>query len=144
MKARWMMLCALLVVVSPAVALAQGQADIAKLKGKWTAKVGPNQDIPIVIEFKEKEIAITVTIGEGQDISLTGEYKIDDSAKPKSIDLLNFKSGDGGQLGDNKGIYTIDGETMKLCTGGPGNDRPTEFFPLEEGGRGTFTLTRVK
>ncbi len=142
MKTRWMMVFAFLLVATPA--FAQSQADLAKLKGKWTAKVGPNQDIPIVIEFKEKAIEIAVMTGDGQDINLKGEFKIDDTAKPKSIDLLNISSPDGGSLGDNKGIYDLTGDTLKICTGGPNNDRPTEFFPNEDTGRGTITLTRVK
>jgi len=123
---------------------AQGQADLAKLKGKWSAKVGPNQDIPLIIEFKEKAIEVQVMTGDGQDITLKGEFKINDTAKPKSIDLLNLTAGDGNSLGDNKGIYEISGDTLKICTGGPNNDRPTEFFPAEDGGRGTLTFSRVK
>jgi uncharacterized protein (TIGR03067 family) len=141
MKMRWI-ICALAVAVAPTLVRADGDAD--KLKGKWSAKVGPNQDVPITIEFKDKSLEIAIETGDGQNLTIHGEYKLDEKAKPKTIDFLNFKSDDGNAHEDNKGIYELTGDTLKICTGGPGNTRPTEFFPAEEGGRGTITLSRVK
>ena len=142
MKMRWM-ICVLTVALVPALGAARPDGDAAKLKGKWSAKVGPNQDIPITIEFKDKAIEIAVNV-EGQQLTIKGDYKLDEQSKPKGIDFLNFKSDDGNALEDNKGIYDVSGDDLKICTGGPGNSRPTEFFPQEEGGRGTITLKRVK
>jgi uncharacterized protein (TIGR03067 family) len=143
MKMRWI-ISALVLAASAAPALVRADGDVDKLKGKWSAKVGPDMDVPITIEFKDRTLEIVVTTGDGQDLMIKGEYKIDETAKPKSIDFLKFTSQDGASVDDNKGIYELTSDTLKICTGGPGNSRPTEFFPAEEGGRGTITFKRVK
>jgi RNA polymerase sigma factor (sigma-70 family) len=55
--------------------------------------------------------------GEGKE----GTFKLDPAAKPKTIDLTL----DGGT---GVGIYSLDGDTLKLCFTETGKeDRPTEF-----------------
>ncbi len=121
--------------------------DAGKLKGKWNAKVGPNEDIEIVIEFKEKAVVVTVPDGNGGEIQIDGEYVLDEKATPHKIDFVKFSSPDGQATEDNLGIYEINekGDEVKICTGGPGNDRPTEFITASDGGgRGTIVLKRLK
>jgi uncharacterized protein (TIGR03067 family) len=49
-------------------------------------------------------------------------FKLDPSKKPKQIDLEIME----GQ--PNKGIYSLEGDTLKLCVSEDENeDRPTEF-----------------
>lgn len=120
------------------------KADLAKIKGKWSAKVGPNADVPITIEFTDKQINVTIDAGDGNETVISGEFKIDESKSPKAIDLTGFQSGDGEKMEDNLGIYEINGDEMKICTGGPGQPRPSEFIPMEDNGRGTVVLKRLK
>jgi uncharacterized protein (TIGR03067 family) len=52
-------------------------------------------------------------------------YKLDATRKPKRIDWLA-----GGKNGPSKpvpGIYELDGDTLKICWGGPGKERPRRF-----------------
>jgi uncharacterized protein (TIGR03067 family) len=136
------LLTAALVLLIPAAAPAAD--DKADIQGKWTAKVGPNEDVPIVVEFKDKAILVTVMADDNQEIKFEGEYKLDDAKNPKQIDLVNFTSPEGERTEDNLGIYELKGDELRICTGGPGQARPTEFLPHEEGGRGTVTLRREK
>jgi uncharacterized protein (TIGR03067 family) len=52
-------------------------------------------------------------------------YKLDPGAKPKAIDWLA-----GGKHGPSKsllGIYELDGDTLEICWGNEGGERPKEF-----------------
>ena len=89
----------------------------------------------IKFEFK-KDGKLTVGGGPGGQ-SRDGEYKLDPSAKPKTIDLIQ-----NGRT--SPGIYELDGDTFKLCMSeGNGAVRPAEFKP---GGMRTVVVTfkRVK
>ncbi len=62
-----------------------------------------------------------------------GTSEIDPTQKPKTIDFMETE-------GDNKGkivwgIYELGDDTRKLCYGGPGKDRPTEFSAPAGSGR---------
>jgi uncharacterized protein (TIGR03067 family) len=70
--------------------------------------------------------------------------KIDEKAKPKTWDWTKFSGPDGQEVPDNPAIYDIDGDSLKICSGGPGNARPTEFKAGEEGPPNLVTLTRLK
>jgi uncharacterized protein (TIGR03067 family) len=54
-----------------------------------------------------------------------GVFKIDPTAKPKTIDLT-FTDGPGKDQ-TQKGIYELEGDTQKICFSLPGRPRPTEF-----------------
>jgi uncharacterized protein (TIGR03067 family) len=127
------------------------KSDAEKIVGKWTAKVGPNADTPITVEFKVKdqketgEVLVTVEAGDGNEIMITGRYKLDEKAKPKTIDLVDFKSPDGEKSEDNLGIYELNDDELKICTGGAGAERPTVFADMDNvGGKGTILLKRLK
>ena len=117
--------------------------DLAKLQGKWTAKVGPENNIPLVMEIKDKKLSILVTIPDEGDIKIEGQISIDEKKAPKEIDWVKFTSPNGDDVPDNKGIYEIKGDEWKVCNGGPGNDRPKEFKDEGEQQR-VVTFTRVK
>ncbi len=105
------------------------KGDLDKLQGTWTAKVGPDKDIVIAITIKGKAVTLKISTPNSGDFSVDGEVKIDETAKPhKTIDWVNFKKDDGEAAPDNHGLYEfVDANTLRLCSGGPGNDRPTEF-----------------
>jgi uncharacterized protein (TIGR03067 family) len=141
-------LAACLVIVSCAVSSPAADdapsGDLAKLQGKWKGTVGPNQDIPLVMELKGKAVTLALTIPQGQDLELKGQVKLDDKAKPKTWDWIKFTRPDGEDAPDNLALYELDGDTLKICSGGPGNARPTEFKAGDGGPPQIVTLTRVK
>jgi uncharacterized protein (TIGR03067 family) len=145
MNVRWLAAVLVAMTVGSVASAQDAPKGEAGIKGKWTAKVGPNQDIPIVVDFQDGgKVEISVEAGDGQTIAISGKYKTDEAKSPKTIDFLDFMSPDGESTPDNLGIYEIKDGKLRVCTGGPGNERPTEFLPGEEGGRGTVEFTRVK
>ena len=119
------------------------KGDLAKLQGKWNMKFGPDGGFEMDILFKEKSVTFSGKGPDGQAFEIKGEIKLDEEAKPhKTIDYVNFKGPDGNDFPDNLGIYAFDGDDkVKLCSGGPGQDRPTEF-KTGEGPGTTITMTR--
>ena len=119
------------------------KGDIAKLQGKWTAKFGPDGAFEIEFLFKEKSITISGVGPDGQTFEIKGEVKLDEVAKPhKTIDYIKFTAPDGNEMPDIFGIYAFDGDDkVKLCSGAPGDERPTEFKTGE--GPGT-TVTMIR
>jgi len=121
-------------------AAASKKGDLAKLQGKWTTKVGSDSGnkitIAITIAIKDHDVTFSGTAPNGKDFELKGEIKLDDQAKPsKTLDWVNFTGPQGNAAPDNLGIYEIeDADTIKVCIGGPGNERPTEFKEGDDGG----------
>lgn len=136
---------ALCLVVSVGTALAQDDKkdDLAKLQGKWEAKVGPNKDIPLTIEFKEKTAKIVIT-ANGEDREIKGEFKLDETKSPKEWTWTKFENPQGNAVEDNLAIYKLEGDKLTICSGGPGNERPKEFKDGDGGPPNLVELTRVK
>ena len=67
-------------------------------------------------------------------------FKLDATARQPGIDI--FPAGEDKPV---LGIYEIDGDTLRLCTGGgPGDPRPAKFESKPEGTTLLLTLKRVK
>jgi uncharacterized protein (TIGR03067 family) len=140
------LLSAVLVVVAAGACYADDEApkgDLGKLQGKWKGKIGPNKDMDITVEVKGKTVTATFKNDEDKEMTLTGEVKLDENAKPKTADFFNFKGADGNSLPDNLAIYELNGDEWKVSSGGGGNPRPTEFKD-EDGGPHVMILKREK
>ncbi|WP_406697674.1 TIGR03067 domain-containing protein [Singulisphaera sp. Ch08] len=130
MKAsRFVPLIAVLVPLLAAAADDSSKGDLAKFQGKWKTSIGPEKNIALTVQFKGNAVTASASTPDGQSFELKGEIKLDESAKPfKTIDWVKFTGPDGNDSPDNKGVYeVVDADTIKVCNGGPGNDRPTEF-----------------
>jgi uncharacterized protein (TIGR03067 family) len=109
--------------------------DLAKLQGRWTGKGGRERNSTVIVTITGTSVAFSRTTAEGQQRESKGEIKIDETARPhKTIDWVNFTTPRGDKAPASLAIYRLDGDTLTICSGGAGNDRPGEF-KAGEGGR---------
>ena len=107
------------------------KTDLERLQGTWTViaaeRVGkqiPEEEVKkanlrLIIKGKK----FTGRSFPGEQAGEQGEeadIKIDPSTNPKTIDISR-----DGKVG--LGIYEVDGDTLKICFGREGRERPTEF-----------------
>jgi uncharacterized protein (TIGR03067 family) len=110
-------------------------ADVAVLQGTWRAVEATSNGEPPPAGMLEK---ITLVFS-GDSVSIMGapliHFRVDSTAKPAHIDFLNSHQ--------QVGIYVLEGDTLKLCSGEHG-DRPTGF-KTEKGTDHTYLrLQRAK
>jgi uncharacterized protein (TIGR03067 family) len=115
--------------VSSAMAAEAIAGDLGRLQGCWTTTAGPGRDIAVTLGVRGRAITVDLATPQGLKISVEGEIKVDEAASPKAIDWVKLTLPDGTGLPDTLGIYEIDGDALKLCTGGPSNGRPSAFVP---------------
>ena len=128
---------------------AQGQ-DVKKeadqLQGSWTmyAITRNGEEVPEEFLFTGK----LLIKGDTYKVSLneqgtTATFKLDGDKTPKQIDLTYT---DGAQKGMTvKGIYVLDGETLKVCRGlTPETGRPTKFAAPTDSGLISAVWKRAK
>lgn len=141
----------LIAVLCPLLIAAADDApkgDLGKFQGKWKTMVGPEKNFAVSIVIQGNSVTVSGTIPNGEEFEVKGELKLNETAKPfKTVDWIKFAGPDGNDAPENKGIYEfVDADTIKLCNGGPGNDRPAEFKDGEGegGGRDMILLKREK
>ncbi len=69
------------------------------------------------------------------------KYKLDPSKKPKHM-VQTFER--NGQTQSRTCIYSLEGDTLKICGKRPGGERPTEFQAKEGDGQLISVFQRVK
>lgn len=119
--------CALVLI--GAAAARSENADEKQLQGKWIVESFRYNGNPVdrlkqaVREFHDGKYSLTPKSGEG----IEGTVKLDTTKSPKSIDLdVN------GRI--IKGIYELDGDTLRLCYNLTSDQRPTEFESKPDSG----------
>jgi uncharacterized protein (TIGR03067 family) len=107
--------------------------DAALIKGKWSAvslsfggKPAP-EDFAKDFKFTLDDKTYT-NIVNGKVIE-EGEYKIDDSKSPKTIDFDIKKGDDSGKK--QLGIYKIEGEKLTIIVAQAGSDERPKSFKVE-------------
>jgi uncharacterized protein (TIGR03067 family) len=125
MNGRTLIVVAALSFVAADAADDASKKDLEKLQGTWQLQsatrdgvAAPAEEGPkIKLTFKGNKL----TLLEGER-PYNATVMLDATRKPATI---NFVLEDGKQT--VKGIYLLDGDTLKMCTGAPGNERPREF-----------------
>lgn len=109
--------------------------ELELLRGRWSAvaaiqtdgkleKVSPDDPKHFIFEFKDDKL-IVVSKKKGR---LEGQFKLDPSTTPKSIDVVRRISKRELHF---KGIYAVEGDRLRFCLAGPDADRPAKFAPGE-------------
>jgi uncharacterized protein (TIGR03067 family) len=103
--------------------------DLAALQGKWVmvalevdGKPVPEDKIKDTFLIIKNNTYTTQVKGKSHETTFT----LDPAKKPKAIDMV-FSEGDKKDR-VLRGIYLIDGDTLKVCRGlQPEQERPTQF-----------------
>jgi uncharacterized protein (TIGR03067 family) len=141
------------VVVALAVCAVGAQDDATKkdlkaMEGTWAVTVhefGGEK----VSEDQNKQFNGKLVVKDGKYTVFTGDMKIgagtiklDASKTPKHVDAVSDEGADKGKA--MQGIYKIEGETMMVCFGQPGSDRPTEFKTKKDTTQMLLSYKRAK
>src|SRR5438309_6484333 len=127
-------MCVLLLAVfaSPAIddtAADASKKDLEQMQGDWVAvaytvdgNVLPDDDVQAFFRtIKGNEY----TVSRYRKMAGKGTIKLDATKSPKTIDAFPANAKPGAK--PLAGIYSIEGDRLKMCFAAPGKDRPTEF-----------------
>ena len=115
-----------------------------KLAGTWQV-VSVEADGQAVPAQQFRGLRMTFKAGKftaqkGQGDRQEGTYKLDPSKSPKQIDISRK---DGPAAGRNQlAIYSLAGNTLKICSDNSDKDRPDGFTTRGKEGRVLMTLRR--
>ena len=107
-----------------------GDKDLDRLQGDWTTKSflldgGP---LPKEKQFPDRLMTIkddTFSEFRGGKVAVRGTIKLDPTKSPKWLDATFTQGGPTGET--VRGIYQLDGDTLKVCVGTPETERPAKF-----------------
>lgn len=124
------------------LSLAPAEGDRAKLQGTWVGKTdAAGQAIDAEVQFQGDMVVMTFTVNGRAQVG-RGGYKLDEAARPKTLDLVDFRAPeDTPPRPAPPFIYAVEGDTLKLCgAGNPDQPRPTEFKSAGSGPTRTVLL----
>ena len=105
-------------------------ADAKKLFGAWQATGGETgREKQSAMDVRGTRISFDYThisLHEGERTT-EADYRLDPEKNPKQIDLTLTGAGNKGEK--LLGIYRLDGESLTLCVGEPGQARATSSSP---------------
>jgi uncharacterized protein (TIGR03067 family) len=100
--------------------------ELEKIQGNWTVASAELDGKPDPVRAKAKINYSGDTFARtnaGQTVH--GKIKIDPSANPKTMDATYTDGPDKDKK--LEGIYSLEGDALKICAGPAGKKRPTEF-----------------
>jgi uncharacterized protein (TIGR03067 family) len=127
-------------------------ADRDSIRGKWKAG-GRHPDMTEMVAVTWEIVGddmIMQQFLDGKSTSLLrGKVSLADAHSPKEITITGLRGTftDGGRehsFPDVLGIYKLDGDTLKVCYGGPDEPRPSAFGPEAAIPPGTMVFNRMK
>jgi uncharacterized protein (TIGR03067 family) len=122
--------------------------DAANVQGTWNVTSVEREGTPLPSSAVKKLQMIfkdgTLTIMTDKDNSNARVEKakivLHPSAKPKSLEMTS----DDKDKPTVRGIYDLDGDTLKMCWRTNGGARPAQFTTMPQSGLVLFVLNRVK
>jgi uncharacterized protein (TIGR03067 family) len=120
-------------------------AERKAFEGTWVGVLNV-RDGKSVAEDQARRVRLTLIDDrytlERTDTTDRGTSRIDPTASPKTMDIAII---DGALKGRTlKGIYTLEGDTYKICFALDGKDRPTEFVSEPGSGNIFWVFQRSK
>jgi uncharacterized protein (TIGR03067 family) len=83
---------------------------------------------------------VTVVLA-GPQTMLKATFTIDETNRPPAIDYINLEGSHARKA--QAGIFTLDGDTLKICMAAPGKPRPSDLASKSGDGRSFTTWRRV-
>jgi uncharacterized protein (TIGR03067 family) len=123
---------ALLAVCTLVFAPAARADDLKAMEGTWKVEAAEAGGKKLESdELKELVVKIAgdhyeVKTKDGTD---AGTLKLDEKAKPKTMDATKTEGFDAGKV--VKAVYELTGETLRVCYALDGGERPTELATKE-------------
>jgi uncharacterized protein (TIGR03067 family) len=136
-----MVLHALMILGAVLMAADAPESDQGKFQGTWAVILGEREGVKLS-EEAAREIKVVIEGDRYRHIrgetTQTGTIRLDRTKMPKTIDVT---PADGKTI---LGIYTIEGDTHKVCFAEYGGGRPTGFSTEPESGKSLYVMRRVK
>ena len=127
--------------VEPPALEMTGRGPISELEGEWAMVSCIRNGDPLGPMMVKGGKRVTrgndTTVFFGDHPFLKTTFTLDPSQQPKTIDL-----GNAGEV--QRGIYELDGETMKICYAAPGERRPSDYATARGDGRTMAVWQRTK
>ena len=133
--------CLLMVLATLARSDDKPKEDIDKFQGTWVVTRTETNGKPLPKLFTIKVTfdgdKLSTTVGKGKPES-KGTVKLDPKRDPKGYEVTTPE----GKV--VPGIYELDGDTLKVCLGTPGDERPKTFETSQDDGRTLVVYRRER
>jgi uncharacterized protein (TIGR03067 family) len=119
--------------------------DQDKLQGTW--KIVAGNEAGTTIPAERVKGTRMVVAGNTMSVQERGEkremtFKLDPLKEPRAIDLTTTTGKDKGATAP--GIYSLEGNTLKIAFAMPGKERPVNFAPRRGSGEMLFVMKRIQ
>ena len=132
-----MLLAAVALGAAPLAPVDEPSPTLKAVQGTWTTR----DDAEVSAKWSIDGDAIKVLVN---GIEYSGKVYVDDAAKPHPAFTIDIKVGPGDAVGKAaKGVYKLEGDSLKVNIAAPGKDRPVDFNPYGDDIY-LFELTRKK
>jgi uncharacterized protein (TIGR03067 family) len=120
--------------------------DRERLQGYWDVTAVEREGAPLKgKEMSPRQLVFTdkkLTVKPNQRESYDADYALKPNQKLKAIDITYTTGPDEGKT--FRGVYTLDGDRLKICLSAPGEARPVELETQKGSARTLWTLKRGK
>ena len=134
---------ALLALLSLPAQAVESDAPLGPLQGVWLTETGPTGDVRIRLEIDGDLFEETVETSPRSSFTFRGTIRVegdgDGDGDGGRLDWSDVKGPGDQRCDDAPALYRLDGETLTICSAGPGGDRPEGF----EAGRGRYPSLRT-
>jgi uncharacterized protein (TIGR03067 family) len=109
--------------------------ELDKLQGSWSVESAEIRGRKMVFDERTRDDRTViagdkVAVMRGGKVSHTSTIRIDPSKSPKQMDTIFVRPDGSATVG--QGIYKLEGDTLTICSGFAGDERPERFESTEK------------
>jgi len=105
--------------------------DQKAIQGTWQPLKAEMRGSPAPGDVREQRMVFSgdrFKLVEGEKVLILGTFTLDDSKKPKVMEMKVSEGAGGDAEAPVHGIYELDGDTLKWCASEPGSAAAPEKF----------------